>query len=193
MHRRAGTVFFVSMLVMALSGAFIAAFLKPNMGNVFGGVLTFYLVGTGWITVLRKEGETGLAEYALLLVAMEMGAGGLLFGWEAAHSATRLKDGYPATLYNVFGCIALLCGGMDVSVLVRRGVSGAPRISRHLWRMCFALLIAVLSFFLGKQQHFPAAIRGSQLLNVPIYLVIVVMIFWLLKVRFTFAHKRARV
>jgi hypothetical protein len=190
-HRTAGNVFFVSMLIMSASGAFIAAFLKPNMGNVFGGVVTFYLVATGWLTVLRKEGETGLTEFGLLLVALAAGGGGILYGWEAAHSATGLKEGYPPAPFLIFGCLSLWAAAFDVRMLVRGGVSGAPRIARHLWRMCVAFLIAALSFFLGKQQHFPAAIRGSQVLNVPMILIMIVMIYWMIRVRVTTAFKKA--
>jgi hypothetical protein len=191
-HRWTGNVFFVSMLIMSSSGAYMAVFVKPNMGNVFGGVLTFYLVATGWLTVIRKEREAGLVEFALLLVAFAQGISGLLFGWEAASSATGLKDGYPAPMYFVFGCFALLFAASDVRMFVRGGVSGAQRIGRHLWRMCFALLIAALSFFLGKQQHFPEAIRHSPILNAPILLVVVMMIFWLIRVRFAGARRRAQ-
>ena len=190
-HRTAGNVFFVSMLVMSASGAGIAAFIKPNMGNVFGGVVTFYLVATGWLTVLRKEGETGITEFGLLLVALAAGGGGLLYGWEAAHSATGLKEGYPPGPYFVFGALSLWSATFDVRMLVRGGVSGAPRIARHLWRMCVAFLIAALSFFLGKQQHFPQVIRGSQILNVPMILILIVMIYWLVRVRITNSYKKA--
>jgi uncharacterized membrane protein len=55
-HRAAGNVFFISMLCMSGGGAFMAAFMKPNIGNVFGGVLTFYLVATGWLTVYAQRG-----------------------------------------------------------------------------------------------------------------------------------------
>ncbi len=141
LHRTSGNVFFISMLSLSASGAYIAAFMKPNMGNVFGGVLTFYLVATGWLTVMRKEGETGPFEFCLLLVALAEGAGGLIFGWEAANSATGLMDGYPAVLYFVFGSVALSCAASDVRMFIRGGVSGAQRIARHLWRMCLALLL----------------------------------------------------
>jgi hypothetical protein len=191
-HRWTGNVFFVSMLVMSLSGAYMAAFVKPNMGNVFGGVLAFYLVGTGWLTVIRKEREMGLVELGLLLVVLAEGAGGLLLGWEAANSSTGLRDGYPAGMYFVFGVLSLLFAASDVRMFVSGGVSGAARIARHLWRMSFALLIAAASFFLGKQQHFPEAIRHSQLLNAPIYLVGATMVFWLVRVRFTGAYRKAR-
>jgi hypothetical protein len=190
-HRAAGNVFFVSMLVMSASGAAIAAFIKPNMGNVFGGVVTFYLVATGWLTVLRKEKETGLPEFGLLLVALAAGAGGLTYGWEAAHSATGLKDGYPPAPYIIFGCLSSLSAASDVRMLIRGGVSGPARIARHLWRMCAAFLIAALSFFLGKQQHFPQAIRGSQILNVPMILILIIMIYWLVRVRVTNSYKKA--
>jgi hypothetical protein len=80
---------------------------------------------------------------------------------------------------------------LDVRMLVRKGLTGAPRIRRHLWRMCAAFLIAAFSFFLGKQQHFPVAIRGSQILNLPMILIMVVMIYWLIRVRFIAAYKKA--
>ena len=189
-HRVAGNIFFVSMLVMSASGAGIAAFIRPNMGNVFGGVVTFYLVATGWLTVMRKEGETGIIEYGLLLLALATSGGGLLFGWEAAHSATGLKEGYPPGPYLIFGCLSVWAAMLDVRMLVRKGLTGAPRIRRHLWRMCVAFLIAALSFFLGKQQHFPVAIRGSQILNLPMILILIVMIYWLIRVRITAAYKK---
>jgi len=190
-HRAAGNVFFVSMLIMSASGAGIAAFIKPNMGNVFGGVVTFYLVATGWLAVLRKEGETGILEYGLLLLALATSGGGLLFGWEAAHSVTGLKEGYPPAPYLVFGCLSMWAAALDLRMLVRKGLTGAPRIRRHLWRMCAAFLIAAFSFFLGKQQHFPVAIRGSQILNLPMILIMVVMIYWLIRVRFIAVYKKA--
>lgn len=192
-HRMAGNVFFVSMLIMSATGAGIAAFIKPNMGNVFGGVVTFYLVATGWLTVLRKEGGTGLTEFGLLLVALAAGGGGLLYGWEAAHSATGLKEGYPPAPYLVFASLSLWSAAFDARMLARRGVSGAPRIARHLWRMCVAFLIAAFSFFLGKQQHFPAGIRGSQILNLPMIVILIVMIYWMIRVRVSTAYKKARV
>jgi hypothetical protein len=191
LHRAAGNVFFISMLVMSGSGAYMAAFVKPNMGNVFGGVLTFYLVATGWLTVKRKEGQTGLLEFALLLIAVAQGFGGLLLGWEAARSASGLKEGYPPAVYLIFGSAGLLFASFDVKMLVRGGVSGRERIGRHLCRMCVAFLIAALSFFLGKQQHFPEAIRGTVILNAPMILIAVVMIYWLIRVRFTTAYKKA--
>jgi hypothetical protein len=187
-HRAAGNAFFISMLIMCATGAYMG-FMKQQAINVVVGVLTFYLVATAWLVVKRKEGETGLFEFGAMLVAMAVGAAGLIFGSEAANSATGLKDGFPAVAYFVFGSVALFSAAGDVRMFLRGGVSGAERIARHLWRMCFALLIAALSLFLGKQQHFPEAIRKTHLLNVPIILIAASMIFWLVRVRFSNAYK----
>jgi hypothetical protein len=46
-HALAGRVFVISILTMA-AGAVDLAFMKHQMNNVGGGVLTFYLVGTAW-------------------------------------------------------------------------------------------------------------------------------------------------
>src|ERR1700754_4971441 len=59
-HRIAGNMFFVSMLLMSSSAVYMAAFLKPNMINVIAGLLTFYLVGTGWWAGKRRDGGTSL-------------------------------------------------------------------------------------------------------------------------------------
>ena len=58
LHRRSGTVFVYSMLVMASTGALLA-FLRqppgPGTGNMIGGLLTFYLVATAMLTVRRPR------------------------------------------------------------------------------------------------------------------------------------------
>ena len=70
------------------------------------------------------------------------------------------------------------------------GISGRQRIARHLWRMCFGWFIATGSFFLGQQQVFPARLRGSPALLVPALLPLALLIFWMIRVRFTSAYKK---
>jgi len=60
---------------------------------------------------------------------------------------------------------------------------------RHLWRMCFGFFIATGSFFLGQQQVFPAWLRGSGVLFIPALLPLILLIFWLFRVRFTNAYQ----
>src|SRR6202045_455290 len=83
----------------------------------------------------------------------------------------------------------LLAAAGDIHMLMRGGVFGAKRIARHLWRMCFGWFIATGSFFLGQQQVFPAWLRGSPALLVPAVLPLVLLIFWMIRIRFTTAYK----
>jgi hypothetical protein len=71
-----------------------------------------------------------------------------------------------------------------LKVILNRGITGAPRIARHLWRMCLALFVAVGSFFLGQQRVMPEYMQGSPWLSVPPLAVLATMLFWLLKLRF---------
>src|SRR4051794_3100754 len=48
LHRLAGNIFVISMIVMASSAAYIAQFLHPIRINVIAALLTLYLVVTGW-------------------------------------------------------------------------------------------------------------------------------------------------
>jgi hypothetical protein len=74
-------------------------------------------------------------------------------------------------------------------MLLRGGISGTQRIARHLWRMCFGLFIASGSVFLARQHLFPAILRTTGVLVFLSVAPLLLMIFWLLRVRFTKAFK----
>ena len=181
-HGAAGTVFFVSMLGMSASGAYIAMFLRPIMINVVAALLTFYLVSTAWSAAKRREGGTSIFDKGAFLFAMGVGVAGVAFGFEATNSPKGMKDGVPAVAYFIFGSVALLCAVSDVRMLVRGGVVGAQRIARHLWRMSVALLIATLSLYPGQARLFPRSLRQTNLLSVPAVLLIGAMLIWLYRV-----------
>jgi uncharacterized membrane protein len=196
LHKRAGDVFVISMLAMGASGAYLAL-MKGQTTNIFAGILTFYLVLSAWLTARRREKQTGIIDWVALLVALAVGIALVNYGFEAAHSRTGLKDGVPAAMYFVMASVALLCATGDLRMLVRGGVAGTQRLTRHLWRMGFALFIAAGSFFLGsasktglRAQLFTAAIRRTHLPEVPVILIILLIIFWLVRVRFANAYKK---
>jgi len=58
-HILAGRIFVASMLTMAV-GAVYLAIVKHQPNNIGGGIITFYLIGTAWLTARRKEGETSI-------------------------------------------------------------------------------------------------------------------------------------
>lgn len=193
LHGAAGNVFFVSMLIMSASAAYLAAFRKPNMMNVVVGLLTFYLVATAWWAAKRRDGGASPFDFGALLFVLAVGVAGVGFGFEAANSPKGTKDGMPAAAYFIFGSVALLCASSDLRMFVRGGVSGSNRIARHLWRMSLALLIATLSFFPGQARQLPEWLRENNFLYVPHLLLIGSMVFWMYRVRFRKRLPRPRV
>jgi hypothetical protein len=188
-HGIAGNVFVIAMLCLSASGVFLAI-MKSQPGNILGGTLTFYLVATAWLTARRRDGSPGILDWGALLVVLGLAVVEVTCGLEAAMSPTGLKYDYPPGPYFFMGSVAVLATVGDIRMLVRRGISGTPRIARHLWRMCFALFIAAGSIFLARQHLFPAFMRKTGALFFLSFLPLGLMIFWLIRVRFVNAYKK---
>jgi len=113
----------------------------------------------------------------------------ITWGLEAASSPTGLKHDYPAGPYFFLGAVAVIATVGDLRMLLRKGISGTPRVARHLWRMCFALFIASASIFLARQHLFPDLLRKTGVLFLLSFLPLLLMIFWLVRVLFTKTFK----
>jgi len=187
-HRLAGDIFVISMLCMGTAGAYLA-FMKHQTGNVFGGMLTIYMVSTAWAAGRRREQGLGILGWGGFLFALAIGVLSVLHG-AAKITGRAPEDGVPAGMDLFLGSVMLLASAGDLRMLLRGSIAGTQRVSRHLWRMCFGWFIATGSFFLGQQQVFPAAIRNTNLLIVPAILPLILLVFWLVRVRFTNAYRR---
>jgi uncharacterized membrane protein len=188
-HSVAGNMFVLSMLCLAGAGVYLAA-LKGQPGNILGGTFTLYLVATAWLAARRRAGKPDLFDWSALLVAFTLAAIEFTFGFEAAYSPTGLKYDFPPYPYFFIGSVAALAAVGDVRMLVRGGISGAPRIARHLWRMCFALFIASSSLFLARQRLFPVFMQKTGMLYLLSFLPLILMIFWLIRIRFANVFQR---
>ncbi|HEY4548553.1 MAG TPA: hypothetical protein VIG90_19305 [Pedomonas sp.] len=190
LHRKSGTVFVYTMLFMSGTGAVLAT-MVPDRLSVIAGLLTFYLVVTALLAVQPLGATSRKAHVGALLVALATGVIGFYFGYEAQVSGTGVKDGQPTPVYFVFGSVALLAAMLDIRMLRAGGLQGVQRLTRHLWRMCFALLIACASFFLGQAQVFPEPMRILPLLAAPVLLVLLILIYWLVRVRWPLKRSAA--
>jgi uncharacterized membrane protein len=194
-HRLTGDVFAIAMLMMSASGAYMS-FWAWQQVNILAGLFTFYLVSTGWLTVIRKPKATGRAEVGLMLLGLAIVIIALTFALNASHGKGE------APPYVIFGSVALLSTSGDVRMLIRGGVAGGQRLVRHLWRMCFALFIATASFFIGtsgdpvmrrsglRATLFPESLRQTHLNAVPVLMVVLLTVFWVCRVRFSNAYKK---
>jgi hypothetical protein len=201
-HVLAGKIFVVSMLTMAAFAVYLAI-TRHQPNNIGGGILTFYLVGTAWLTARRRDGETSRFDWIVLLIPSALGILTWMNGLKVVRSGASSQDGVPVGMTFFMGSVMLLAAAGDVRMLLGGGVSGAKRIARHLWRMCFGLFIASGSFFLGPSnrplrllssvglgQHLPAALFSPGLYLFLTILPLILLIFWLFRVRFTNAYKQ---
>jgi uncharacterized membrane protein len=193
LHRRAGMVFVVAMLVMTSSAVVMAAYFRPNRVNVVAGTLTFYLVCTAVLTVRRSVQQARGALTGFMLLALIGSAYAFSLCVEGLRNGNGIVDKVPWQALLMFGTVGLLGAALDARLLWARRIEGAHRLARHLWRMCFALWIAAMSFFLGQAKFFPAPIRKSGVLAIPVVLVLLMMLFWLARVFVKRRSMQARV
>jgi hypothetical protein len=186
LHVLAGTWFFGSMLVLGATAAILEPFRMPQPGSPIGGIMVCYFVATSWVAARRRDGTTGRFEVIGCIAAFAMAA---LMAWGGFTGATT-----PAGAGPVFAlaAVCLLAGLGDLNAILRKRLTAAQRISRHLWRMCFAFFVATGSFFLGQQDVMPEAVRGSAILFILAFAPFAVMAFWLMRVRFAKAIARSR-
>jgi len=200
-HVLAGKVFVASMLTMATFAVYLAI-VRHQPSNIGGGILTFYLVGTAWLTARRRDGETSRFDWIVLLVPLALGILTWMNGIQVVRSGASSSDGVPVGMTFFMGSVMLLAAAGDVRMLLGGGVRGAQRIARHLWRMCFGLFIAAGSFFMGPSnrplrllsavglgQHLSPALFSTSLYLVLTVLPLILLIYWLVRVRFTNAYK----
>lgn len=173
LHRRSGLVFTGAMLFMSMSGTLLAAMNPKAAIAIYGGLLTFYMVATGVTTVRRPPPRFAWIDGAALALAALLGLYGVL------HGVTLIAAGKSGGIYVAFGVAALIGAHGDWRVVSRGALQGAQRIARHLWRMCFAMFMATSSFFLGQAKLFPAPVRQSQILAIPVLIVVLAMLYWL--------------
>jgi uncharacterized membrane protein len=183
-HRLAGDAFVISMLGLGASGAAMG-FMRHEAVNVAMGILACYLVTTAWRTARRGGEGAGIFDWGALMVPLAVGATLVINGVQGLRGLPGLTKGVPVPMYFILGSIALLFAGGDVRMIVRGGVSGAQRVARHLVRMCFALFIAAASLFLARPHLFPAILRKTGALVLLGFLPLILMIFWLVRVRVT--------
>ena len=185
LHARAGTWFVGSMLVLGVTAAILEPF-RAQPGSPLNGIIVVYFVATAWVAARRSDGVAGRFEIAAGAAALGMAA---LTLWAALDGATTPTG--PGPVFAFAGL--LLVGGLgDLTAVLRRKLTPAQRLSRHLWRMCFAFFIATGSFFLGQQDVLPQAVRGSPILFVLAFAPFAIMAFWLVRLRFAKTLRRLR-
>jgi len=179
LHRRSGMLFVYAMVTLSLSGALMDAWQTRSISvNVVAGLMTFYFVTTGLLTVRPRAPESLWIDRAAVAFVLMVSVLAFVAGLDL------MRRGRPETAPSfIFGIVGLLAATGDVRVLRGRVMQGARRIARHLWRLCFAMWVAAASFFWGPPRRVPEAIRIPALQAVAVLLPVAVMLYWLWRLR----------
>jgi uncharacterized membrane protein len=190
LHRKAGTIFVVSMLVMGVFAIYLA-FVEPDqIPNVFIGTLAIYLVSTAWMAVHRKEGTSGPFEKVAVTVSLCLCAPFAILTFQLAaglpplfKSAVPFKGAVLVAIYS-FTAVLILAFIGDARVVLSGAPSGVARISRHLWRMCLGLTMAAGSGFTnGFARLLPGPYHVPTVFFLPQFLPLGLLVFWMIRVR----------
>jgi len=184
-HRRSGLVFVYSMFSMCATAAVLAV-AKLQVMNVVASLLTSYLVATAFITVQPRTAWSRTADRILMLLVFALGV--VILGsavWAVEFRGGRII-GFPAAPLFVFGMVALGSAAGDFRMLRLDGLRGAPRLARHLWRMCAAMFMASASFFSIRARVarvLPQAFTTPTMRALPVLIVLGAMVYWLWRIR----------
>jgi uncharacterized membrane protein len=189
-HRISGDVFVVSMFVMAISAGVLGAIRPGQTINIFIAGFTLYLVATAWLTTTRNANASGAPEIVALMVSLVLCAPFALIDFQIVTGITVFKSAFkiegPILIaLCVFSAVMATAAIGDVRVVLRYGNSGIARITRHLWRMCFALALTFGSAFTnGFARLLPGPYHVPPVFFLPQLLMLLVLLYWVIRVRF---------
>jgi hypothetical protein len=179
LHRSSGMLFVYAMVVMGMTATAVAAF-RGIPGSLLGGPLAAYFVITA-VTAVRPIHRR--LDLAMLVVALVIIALSYSRAASALSQGRFTINGVPVAMTLFLASVLLLAALSDIRGLRGAAPVGPRRIARHLWRMCFAFWIATGSFFFGQMDEFPAWLQKPALVAVPALLPLVLMVFWLWRIR----------
>lgn len=189
LHKKSGLIFVITMLMMSSTGAFLAA-LNAEKLNIMAGCLTFYLVATAFLVVHAFNKYDRFYNTLFMVFGFITGVTGMIVGASILNDGVSKIDGQPTQVLIVFSAIALIASISDLRIVFSGRLRGKQKFIRHIWRMGIAMFLAVTSFFLGQSQVIPDEIRTTVFLVTPVLLVLLLTIYWVVRVQFWGLKKR---
>ncbi len=192
LHRLAGNIFFASMMVMAGFAVYLAVVRPGQIVNLVIAIFAAYLIATAWLAAKRTNGTVGRGEKFAFAAGLLILAPFAVLSFQLAfhlplliNSAIPLEGPVLIALYSFTGIIAIAVVS-DAIVLINGGITGPARIARHLWRMCLGLTLATGSAFTnGLPRLLPGPMHVPAAFFLPQFIPVVLLIFWMIRVRFT--------
>ena len=189
-HRRSGMLFVYAMLVMGTTASLLELVRRSSVTNMVAAILCLYFVGTAWTTVRPASRWTRVINVAALTVAVGLALVSIVGGVNGVNRPGLSSGGVPfrtiGVMSFILATVLLLAAVGDVRVMRFGMPRGGPRLTRHLWRMCFALFIAAGSFFSIRERVakiLPQPFTTGPMRALPILLLFGAMFYWMWRVR----------
>lgn len=189
LHKKAGTYFTISMLIMLISG-FAAAFLKESTGDMLLSAVVTYTVFTAWLTVHHKKNETGFLERVALVWIIAIAIAAFFMSSSSPEVGTQ-------NLYFFWISFSVVCAMGDVRNLYLAGLSGIQRVIRHVWRIGFSLIWAALALtdkivkMGGSNVKEMPEEQILYIVAVPTMFILIIFLYWIINILFFSRNKFA--
>ena len=189
-HRRIGMLFVYAMLVMGVTASILEYLKSAAVANVVAAVMSIYFVGTALTTVRPPSRWTRAINIAALVVAIGLALLSFVGGVKGVSTPGLSSGGVPfrtiGMMSFILATVLSLAAIGDVRVMLSGIPRGGKRLSRHLWRMCFALFIAAGSFFSIRERVariLPEPFTNGWMRALPILVLFGAMFYWMWRVR----------
>jgi uncharacterized membrane protein len=189
-HRRSGMLFVYAMVVMGVTASVLEFLKSAAVGNLVAALMSIYLVGTALTTVRQPSRWTRPINIAALMVAISLAILCIAGGIKGINTPGLASGGVPfrtiGMMSLILGAVLTLSAAGDVRIMRSGMPRGGARLSRHLWRMCFALFIAAGSFFSIRARVakiLPDPLTTGPMRALPIVLLFAAMFYWMWRVR----------
>jgi len=175
---------------MSVLAIYLAVAEPDQLTNVFIGAFAIYLISTGWMAVRRRPGTGGQFEKIALAIALCLCAPFAILSFQLLvglpplfESAVPFKGPVLVAIYS-FTSILIVAVIGDARLVRAGALSGVPRLSRHLWRMCLGLALAAGSGFTnGFARLLPGPYHVPTVFFLPQFLPLGLLLFWMIRVR----------
>ncbi len=183
-HNNAGRIFTIAMALSSCLGAGLGLIKFETFYITFhAGVLGMTLVLSGWLLAKGRHQRRSAVFIAIGYANVLNTAGMIAAGVCALTSPDQMLRGFAAADYFFLAGIAGIAVINDLVILFRKTLTDRHRIAQHLWRMCIGFFIAAGSAFTGPgATAFPEVIRNSGVLSLPELMIILLMLFWLVRI-----------
>ena len=171
-HEISGQIFVISMIFMCITGSSIA-FKKQIVDSFFVGLISLYLVVSSWLA-LKFDSSRFIPHLIGTLFVSFIGVLSIVA------ELLPVVNGQPPLL----GVILVSCFLVfsDIHYMFTKR-TGKMRLIRHLWRMLFAFIFAVLSFSLQLVNMYPE-VSILLVAVAPVLALVILMVYWIVKLKF---------